>query len=165
MPAREREVEFKTFYESEGRRVRELAMFLVGDRELASDLSQEAFLRAYRAWGRIRKRDPGPYVRRALVNLCKNTYRRRALEGKQWSPPPAVTSHAANVDEAMRITNALRELSPMRRAAVLLRYYEDMSDEEIARVLDRPLGTVKSDIRRSLQQLKPLLEDRKGGTA
>ena len=97
MPARDREVEFKTFYESEGRRVRELAMFLVGDRELASDLSQEAFLRAYRAWGRIRKRDPGPYVRRALVNLCKNTYRRRALEGKQWSPPPVVTSQAASV--------------------------------------------------------------------
>ena len=66
--------------------------------------------------------------------------------------------------EAMRITSALRELSPMRRAAVLLRYYEDMSDEQIARVLDRPLGTVKSDIRRSLQQLKPLLEDHKGGT-
>lgn len=159
MPARDRDVEFKTFYESEGRKVRELAMFLVGDSELASDLSQEAFLRAFRAWGRIRKRDPGPYVRRALVNLCKNTYRRRALEGKQWAAPPLPTSHASNVDEAVRITEALRELSPMRRAAVLLRYYEDMSDQEIAHVLDRPLGTVKSDIRRSLQQLKPLLED------
>ena len=50
----------------------------------------------------------------------------------------------------------------MRRAAVVLRYYEDMSDEHIALVLDRPLGTVKSDIRRSLKQLKPLLDERMG---
>ena len=159
MPARERDLEFKAFYESEGRRVRQLAMFLVGEAELASDLAQEAFLRAYRSWGRIRRKDPGPYVRRALVNLCKNTYRRKALEHKQWSPPPAAASPTANVDESMRVYGALSELSPMRRAAVLLRYYEDMSDEQIANVLDRPLGTVKSDIRRSLQQLKPLLEE------
>lgn len=162
MPARNRDVEFKTFYESEGKRVRELAMFLVGDRDLAADLAQEAFLRAYRRWDRIRNRDPGPYVRRALVNLCKNAYRRRAVEGK-WSAPRVISlSHSANVDEAVRVSQALQELTPMRRAAVVLRYYEDMSDEHIALVLDRPLGTVKSDIRRSLKQLKPLLDERMG---
>jgi RNA polymerase sigma factor (sigma-70 family) len=64
----------------------------------------------------------------------------------------------------MRITAALHELPPMRRAAVILRYYEDMSDEQIAALLDRPLGTVKSDIRRSLKQLKPLLDERVGET-
>jgi RNA polymerase sigma-70 factor (sigma-E family) len=155
-----RDAEFKTFYESEGKRVRELAMFLVGDSDLAADLAQEAFVRAYRSWGRIRKRDPGPYVRRALVNLCKNVYRKRATEKKHWAPPPrGVPSHAANVHETMRVTTALRELPPFRRAAVVLRYYEDMSDHHIAALLDRPLGTVKSDIRRGLQQLKPLLEE------
>lgn len=165
MPARDRDLEFKTFYESEGKRVRELAMFLVGDRDLAADLAQEAFLRAYRSWGRIRRRDPGPYVRRALVNLCKNTYRSRATQSKYWAPPArGVPSHAPNVHEAMRITAALHELPPMRRAAVILRYYEDMSDEQIAALLDRPLGTVKSDIRRSLKQLKPLLDERVGET-
>ena len=163
MPGRDRDVEFRTFYESEGRRVRELAMFLVGDRDLAADLAQEAFLRAYRAWNRIRRKDPGPYVRRALVNLCKNTYRRKAVESKHWAPPPAgVPSHASNVHETVRVTQALSELSPMRRAAVVLRYYEDMSDEQISSMLDRPLGTVKSDIRRSLKQLKPLLDESVG---
>ena len=159
MPARDRDVEFKTFYESEGKRVRELAMFLVGDKDLAADLAQEAFLRAYRAWGRIRRKDPGPYVRRALVNLCKNAYRKRATEGR-WAPPLSrPISQTAAVDEAVRVSQALGELSPMRKAAVVLRYYEDMSDEQISVVLDRPLGTVKSDIRRSLKQLRPLLDE------
>ena len=162
MPARDRDSEFRTFYESEGKRVRELAMFLVGDRELAADLAHDAFLRTYRAWFRIRNRDPGPYVRRALVNLCKNAYRKRATEGK-WAPPRgAGVSQAPDVEEALRVSTALGELSPMRRAAVVLRYYEDMSDDQIAVILDRPLGTVKSDIRRSLAQLRPLLDERVG---
>ena len=162
MPGRDRDAEFKTFYESEGKRVRELAMFLVADRDLAADLAQEAFLRAYRAWGRIRKRDPAPYVRRALVNLCKNAYRRRAVEGRWSPPPPRLSAYSSAVDETLRVAGALRELTPMRRAAVVLRYYEDMSDEQISRLLDRPLGTIKSDIRRGLKQLKPLLEERVG---
>ena len=161
-----KDVEFRAFYESEGRRVRELAVFLVGDRQLAADLAQEAFLRTYRAWNRIRKSDPGPYVRRALVNLCKNSHRRRAIEKKHWGAAPsggATLSPAASIDERLTVTDALQSLPPMRRAAVLLRYYEDLTDEQIAVVLDRPLGTVKSDIRRSLEQLRPLLDERIGG--
>ena len=164
MRGREKDADFQAFYESEGRRVRELALFLVGDRQLAADLAQEAFLRAYRSWNRIRKSDPGPYVRRALVNLCKNSYRRRAVEKKHWTSAPTerLETPAPNVEEKARVVEALRELTPMRRAAVLLRYYEDLTDEQIATLLDRPLGTVKSDIRRSLQQLRPLLDEGTG---
>src|SRR5688500_4091950 len=123
MPARDRDAEFRKFYESEGKRVRELAMFLVGDRELAADLAHDAFLRTYRAWSRIRRRDPGPYVRRVLVNLCKNVYRKRATEGR-WAPPREDrASQALDIEEALRVSKALSELSPMRRAAVVLRYY------------------------------------------
>ena len=134
-------------------------MFLVGDRELAADLAQDAFLRAYRSWGRIKKKDPGPYVRRALVNLCKNAYRKRSVENRPWAAAPTKPASQGDVFERLRITEALSELSPMRRASVLLRYYEDMTDEQIADLLDRPLGTVKSDIRRSLKQLQPLLDE------
>ena len=136
-------------------------MFLVGDAELAADLAQDAFLRAYRSWNRIRKRDPGPYVRRTLANLCKNVHRRRSVERKHWRPPSrSQAGSGPNVEETLRVLEALRELPPMRRAAVGLRYYDDLSDEQIADLLDRPLGTVKSDIRRSLKQLRPLLDDR-----
>jgi DNA-directed RNA polymerase specialized sigma24 family protein len=58
---------------------------------------------------------------------------------------------------------ALAELSPVRRATILLRFYEDMSEHEISRELDRPLGTVKSDIHRALRQLRPLLEESQAG--
>ena len=144
--------------------MRELAAFLVGDRELAADLAQEAFLRTYVRWNRIRKGDPGPYVRRALVNLCKNAYRRRSVERRPWARPAtgaAVT--APNLEESLRVADALKELPPMRRAVIVLRYYEDMTDAQIAVVLDRPLGTVKSDIRRGLQSLGPLLQEEARG--
>lgn len=134
-------------------------MFLVGDAELASDLAQDAFLRTYRAWNRIRRKDPGPYVRRALANLCKNVHRRRAVERKHWSPPALRVAPGPELGDTLRVAAALKELPPMRRAAVVLRYYEDLSDEQIAHLLDRPLGTVKSDIRRGLKQLRPLLDD------
>ena len=164
MRTRDRDTEFKAFYDSEGARIRELAVFLVGDRELAADLAQEAFLRAYGRWNRIRKGDPGPYVRRALVNLCKNAYRRRSTEQRQWArPATAQAVDPPNLEESLRIAEALKVLSPMRRAAIVLRYYEDMSDEQIAVTLDRPLGTVKSDIRRGLQSLGPLLQEKARG--
>ncbi|HEV2755053.1 MAG TPA: SigE family RNA polymerase sigma factor [Actinomycetota bacterium] len=160
MRSRDKDGEFKAFYDAEGARVRELALFLVGDRELAADLAQEAFLRAYGRWNRIRKSDPGPYVRRALVNLCKNAYRRRSMERKQWArPATAGAVEPPNLEESLRVAEALKALPPFRRAAIVLRYYEDLSDEQIAVTLDRPLGTVKSDIRRGLQSLGPLLQE------
>lgn len=163
MRARDRDAEFKAFYDHEGPRVREMALFMVGDRELAADLAQEAFLRTYGRWSRIRNGDPGPYVRRALANLCKNAYRRKSVERRQWARPRTATSvELPNLDETLRVAAALKTLPPMRRAAVVLRYYEDMSDEQIAVTLDRPLGTVKSDIRRSLQALEPLLREARG---
>jgi hypothetical protein len=55
---------------------------------------------------------------------------------------------------------SLMELSPIRRATIVLRFYEDMSEADIARTLDRPLGTVKSDIHRGLAKLRQLLEER-----
>jgi RNA polymerase sigma-70 factor (ECF subfamily) len=57
------------------------------------------------------------------------------------------------------VAEALKVLSPIRKATIVLRFYEDMPEAQIAEVLDRPLNTVKSDIRRALQALRPLLEE------
>jgi RNA polymerase sigma factor (sigma-70 family) len=59
--------------------------------------------------------------------------------------------------EAMRVAQALSVLSPIKRAVVVMRFYEDMSEADIARILDRPLNTVKSDLRRALVRLRPEL--------
>ena len=160
MRAGDRDEEFRAFYFAQAGRLKGIALLMVADRSRAEELAQEALLKAYRAWPRIRRKDPGPYVRTALVNLCRNDYRRRLLER---SHPPEVTrdepSHEATVEEAMRLADALKALPQLRKAAIVLRYYEDLPEAEIAQILDRPLNTVKSDIRRALQTLRPLLQE------
>lgn len=156
----DRDEEFRAFYFAQVSRLKCIALLMVADRGRAEELTQEALLRAYRAWPRIRRHDPGPYVRTALVNLCRNDYRRSLLERAH----PAETMPDAEfpdgkIEEAMRLADALKALPPIRKAAIVLRYYEDLPEAEIARILDRPLNTVKSDIRRALQALRPLLQE------
>ncbi len=151
--------EFHAFFVAESERLRRLALFLTGDRERAADLAQEALARTYRHWGRIRNQEPGPYARRILVNLVRSEHRRKLVERRHERRTQADfdTGHGERVEEWMRVSEALKVLSPIRRATVVLRFYEDMSEQEIARVLDRPLGTVKSDLRRALAALRPVL--------
>lgn len=160
MKLAEREADFRDFYFAEAGKLRRLAILMVGDADRAEDLAHDALLRAYRAWGRIRGEDPGPYVRQALINGCRNHLRRRAVERRKASAAPADAPDASpSLIEAMRVAAALSVLSPVRRAAVLLRFYEDMPMQEIADILGRPVNTIKSDIRRALEQLRPLLEE------
>jgi len=156
----DRDEEFRAFYFSHAPRLRGIALLMTGDPSRAEELAQEALLKAYRAWPRIRRDDPGPYIRSTLVNLCRNDYRRRLLERKRAAhAPEAVGADDAKVVEAMRVADALRALPPIRKAVIVLRYYEDLPEAEIARILDRPLNTVKSDIRRALQTLRLLLQE------
>lgn len=160
MRTRDRDEEFRDFYAAEAPRLRRLALMMMGDPDRAADLTQEALLKAYTAWPRIRNEDPGPYVRRALVNLSRNYFRRQMLERRKTPAPVRDLVHDdGRVEEAMRVASALSVLTPVRRATLLLRYYEDLTEAEVARVLERPLNTVKSDIRRALEKLRPLLED------
>ena len=160
MRTQERDAEFRDFYSAHAGRLRRLALMMVGDQSRADDLAHDALLRCYVSWPRIRGDDPGPYVTRALVNLCRNAHRRRAVELRKPQRPPAdVVDRSSHVDEALRVAAALSVLSPIRRAVVLLRFYDDMAESEIAAVLDRPLNTIKSDLRRALERLRPLLEE------
>lgn len=160
MRLRDRDEEFRAFYFAQAGRLKGIALLMTGDPGKAEELSQEALLKAYRAWPRIRREDPGPYVRTALVNLCRNEYRRRLLEKKhRGAEAEPLAPHDARIAEAMRLAQALRALPPIRKAVIVLRYYEDLPEAEIARILDRPLNTVKSDIRRALQTLRPLLQE------
>jgi RNA polymerase sigma-70 factor (sigma-E family) len=158
--ASRRDEEFRSFYLVEAPRLKKLALLLTADPERAADLAQDALLKAYRSWSRIRNEDPGPYVRKILVNLVRNQHRRSLLEiRKRETPTLEMSSHDGQVENALTIASALAELSPVRRATILLRFYEDMPEADIARALDRPLNTVKSDIRRALEKLRPLLQE------
>ena len=163
MRTTERDSEFRHFFITQAPRLERIALLMTGSPEVAADLAQDALLKTYRAWPRIRGEDPGPYARQALVNLCRNHYRRRALERRKSSPGPVLETADPDVAEALRVAAALATLPPLRRAVIVLRYYEDMTAAEVARVLDRPLNTVKSDIKRSLERLRPLLAEGANG--
>ena len=157
---RDRDSEFKDFYMYEAPRLRRLAIMLTGDHERGSDLAQDALLKMYAGWSRIRNEDPSPYARRVLVNLCRSVHRRRMLElRKAPAPPLDVIDREDRIEEALRVAAALSVLSPIQRAVVLLRFYEDMTEQHISNALDRPLNTVKSDLRRALEKLRPVLDD------
>lgn len=148
---------FREFFEAESTALARLGTFMTGDPERGADLAQEALARTYRHWGRIQDA-PGAYTRRILVNLIRSQHRHALVTRRhpQLAPDP-VESPARKVDDWIVVSNALARLSPIRRAVVILRFYEDLPEREIAEVLDRPLGTVKSDLHRALAQLRPLL--------
>lgn len=161
-----RDEEFRSFFAAESDRLRRLGIFLTGNPHQAADLAQEALARTYRHWRRIAAGDPGPYARRILVNLVRSRHRRSVLQRRHDALAiDPVARDNPRIEEWLRVTNALKQLPPARRAAIVLRFYEDMSEADIAAVLDRPVGTVKSDIHRGLKALRPLLEENERETA
>jgi len=135
-----------------------LAYLLTGDRAVAEDLMQEAFVRFV---GRLHSlRDPGAfdaYLRRTVVNLSKNHFRRRALERSDLErqarqPRPVHEERDISEYEAMR--SALLGLPVRQRAAIVLRYYEDLSEAQIAELLQCRPGTVKSLLSRGLEAMR-----------
>jgi RNA polymerase sigma-70 factor (sigma-E family) len=155
----QRDAQFRDFFMSDAARLERIALLMTGNPETAKDLTQDTLVKTYRAWGRITGDDPGPYARQALINLCRNHHRRRSLELTKGAAIDVKEVTDPDVAETIRVANALASLPPLRRAVMVLRYYEDMTEAEVARVLDRPLNTVKSDIRRSLERLRPLLAE------
>ena len=149
---------FAAFFAAESPRLQRFAAWLTGDVDRAADLAQEALARTYRNWRKVRDDEPAAYARRIVVNLVRTEYRRRLVERKHAPVDEKVTAPAA-VEEWLEIAAALRSLPPIRRATIVLRFYEDMSEAQIAAVLDRPLGSVKSDIHRGIKRLRQVLGD------
>ncbi|MDQ3964662.1 MAG: RNA polymerase sigma factor [Actinomycetota bacterium] len=165
MKRQARDEEFRAFFVADGARLERFATMLVGDPVEGAELAQEALVRIYSRWGRIRSGSPWAYARQTILNLVRSAHRARKLRAVNPVPGWVRLDETTSVDvddlvgDSMRVIDALRHLSPTRRATILLRFYEDMAEQEIATTLDRPLGTVKSDIHRGLLQLRPLLEE------
>ncbi len=133
------------------------AYLLTGNRADAEDLLQAALAKTYLAWRRIE--DFGSldgYVRRAMVNTQISWWRRRRVEEYPTDdiPDQPVADHAGESEMHDSLSRALRRLPERMRAAVVLRYYEDMSEAEIAGVLGVSLGTVKSTVSRAVAKLR-----------
>jgi RNA polymerase sigma-70 factor (sigma-E family) len=130
------------------------AYLLTRDHHLAEDLVQTALFKAAMQWERI-EGEPEPYVRRILYteNISRWRRRRHIVE----SPGTAdLAGVGPDVDLQVSLERALDQLTPKQRTVLVLRYYEDLTEAETARVLGIGLGTVKSTHRRALQRLRTL---------
>ncbi|MGH9128465.1 MAG: RNA polymerase sigma factor, partial [Acidimicrobiales bacterium] len=134
-----------------------LAFLILGDRDLAEDVVQEAFLRTFTGWHRLRDTErAGAYLRSGVVNMCLTRIRRRNVEQRSNAavsvrpdrPRPGDQPEEAGGAAwlASTVLEAVRELPPRQRAAVVLRYYADLSEAEMAAALGCAPGTVKSQL-------------------
>lgn len=129
-----------------------VAYLLVGSESLAEEIVQDAFASVYVRWDRID--NPGGFLRQCVVNGAKSSLRRRSLERRkapllvEEGTPPA----------GRELLDALAELPLGWRSVVVLRFYEGMTQEEIADALGMRIGTVKSSLHRGLAKLREALE-------
>lgn len=131
------------------------AYLLTRDWALAEDLLQTALAKAWLAWRRINGQ-PDPYVRAVLVNTYASWWRRRwnvETPTERLPEQPGADQHAA-VDERIALWQALGRLPKRRRAVLVLRYFDDLSEVEVARLMGCSVGTVKSQASRGLAQLR-----------
>jgi len=139
-----------------------LAYLMLGDRAAAEDVVQDAFFGLYRNWARLA--DPSgalAYVRSSVLNGCRTALRRRAL-GRRLTEyqPPSGSAEAAVLsrEERQEVLRAVRRLPDRQREALVLRFYLDLPDPEIARIMGIRPGTVRSATHRALKALGHLLE-------
>lgn len=135
------------------------ATVLTDDPHLAQDMVQNVLLRAQQRWSRIDS--PPTYVRRMVTNEYLSWRRRRAVRSVVSSTPemldalsPPVSDPSISYDERDAMMSRLAILPRKQRAAIVLRYYENFSDEEIAAVLRCGTSTVRSQISRALATLR-----------
>ncbi|HWC14165.1 MAG TPA: SigE family RNA polymerase sigma factor [Actinomycetota bacterium] len=149
-----------------------LAYAILGDAALAEEIVMESLLKTFTGWGRLRDVERvDAYLRRAVVNLCRSKIRRKVIEARvnsaihhrderkapDWDPERHETGRL--------VWAAVVGLPERQRACVVLRYFEDLPEAQIAEVLDCSVGTVKSQLSKARTKLEPVLradlEDRR----
>jgi len=150
---RKTEVTWTDVYRLERDGLVRLAYLLTGSQAVAEDLVQDCFIRVMAKLEA--QAQPGPYLRRSVINACYSWHRRNRREIKKGADPfqsPYEDSHE------VEMWDALAFLAPRRRTVVVLRYYLDLSEAEVASILGCRVGTIKSTTHRALKDLRRMLE-------
>ncbi|MGH3498616.1 MAG: SigE family RNA polymerase sigma factor [Nocardioidaceae bacterium] len=154
----EAEAKFCAYVAARQRALLRTAYLLTGDVHSAEDLVQTALAKTYLTWGRIREpRAADAYVRRIMVNEHASWWRRawrRNEHSTDVVPDEAQHVDLGDVVQRDALWELVGTLAPRQRAAVVLRFYEDMSEAETAHVLGCSIGTVKSQTSRALSTLR-----------
>ena len=133
-----------------------LAYLLTGDRSLAEDLVQEAFVRMFGRFRDLRSPEAFPwYLRRTVVNLANSHFRHAKVERTYVERQGRLPDEwAQEIGSRQEMWEQLRRLPERQRAAIVLRFYEDLTEAQTAEVLGCRLGTVKSLVSRGLEALR-----------
>jgi RNA polymerase sigma-70 factor (sigma-E family) len=156
-PAGVSELEFRDYVRTRRRALLRMALMLTRNEADAEDLVQAALAKTYLAAGRIEDRGAlDGYVRRAIVNTHISWWRRRRLVELPTDqlPEEVVVDHAAHSDLQETLRGALERLPRRMRTTVMLRYYADMTEAEVAELLGVSLSTVKSTVARAVARLR-----------
>ena len=150
-------------YRAPAPEARRVASLLPGARALAEDLVQDAFVKVLGRFHDLRNRDAfWWYLRRTIVNLTRSQFRRRRVE-RAWlerqRPEDEAAPTGADLGERDRLQRALMTLRPEQRAAIVMRFYEDLSEADTAQALGVALGTVKSLVSRGMDRLRAELPE------
>jgi RNA polymerase sigma-70 factor (sigma-E family) len=151
------EVEFREFFADQYARLCWLGLLLTGDQAEAEELAQEALARTWWRWVVRRPDNPAAYARKVLVNRRRSLLRRAGVETRFLARTRPEPVPPAGDEEAMVLWQAVQALPPRQRAVVVLRFHEDLTAAEVARLLGLPLGTVKSLAHRGLARLRDRL--------
>jgi RNA polymerase sigma-70 factor (sigma-E family) len=141
-----------------------LAYVILGDAAVAEEIVMDALVKTFSGWARIR--DPAridAYLRRAVVNLCRSRIRRRMLEARvaaaqRATPAPPSEWDPDRHETGRLVWEAVQGLPERQRACVVLRYYDDLSEAQIADALGCSTGTVKSQLSKARAKLEDALE-------
>lgn len=158
----DRDRRFSEYFASRSSAFLGTAFLLCGNWHRAEDLVQTSFMKLYRAWHRISAHEVlDAYTRQILVRTFLNEkrggfLRREQVTGEQTDD---VAPEAGSPEDRMVVLHALTTLPPRQRAALVLRFWEDMSVEETAKVLGCSAGTVKSQTARGLANLRCAIPD------
>jgi len=133
------------------------AYLLAGNHPDAEDVAQQTLIKAHQAWARVTASDsPNAYVRRMLTNtyLSGKRPKKRRFELLTDAPPEPAHAPSASSEDRMALWPHVLALPPRQRAVIVLRYYEDLNEAEIADALGCSRGNVKSTAHRALQALR-----------
>lgn len=155
----EQRAAFLEFATARSASLHRIAYLMVGDSHLAQDLVQEVLTKVYVAWPRVR--EPNAYCRRAITTTAVSWMRRKSwhehpVETGLDEPTPGPDS-SAMTDTRLEVWAALDAVPPRQRAALVLRFYEDLTETQTADALGCSVGTVKSQVSAGLKKLRAIL--------
>jgi RNA polymerase sigma-70 factor (sigma-E family) len=162
----QRSLAFEQFVEESTGSLLRTAYLVTGDASFAEDLVQESLFKVARRWARVGSMgSPRAYARKILVNLALDGSKRRSLHrgelGKESRPDGPASEVAWSafgaVDDRLELIRALGELPARQRAALVLRFFDDLSEAEVASTLGCSVGTVKSTTSRALAKMRELV--------